>query len=265
MAALKGELSSRVAGPSVSAVPRGAYRNIVSIAPANSDPLFGHFCGGVLLTRLWVATAAHCVRSAQPNSLQLIIDTEKLSSARIFLKAREIITHPKFHKTPHGNWVHDIALIRIEGRVPLDIEAAELLSQDTERLLWREGASGMVLGWGKNASSRFAQTSNYLERVTLSFISNDVCNGREFYSGLIDQNVFCAGQQDVDACQGDSGGPFLIYQPGKGHVLAGLVSWGDGCGETTGRPGVYVRISSYLDWLKKEIDHGPSGTQHRSP
>jgi secreted trypsin-like serine protease len=84
-------------------------------------------------------------------------------------------------------------------------------------------------------------------------VSNDVCNGQDFYSGLIDHNVFCARKQDVDACQGDSGGPFLIYQPGRGHLLAGLVSWGDGCGEVTGLPGVYVRVSSYLDWINKEM------------
>ena len=88
--------------------------------------------------------------------------------------------------------INDVALIRVSGTVPLDITPAELLGRDMEPQLLRDGSSGMVLGWGRNASSRFAQHSNYLEMLTLDFISNGTCNGRNFYSGLIDDNVFCA-------------------------------------------------------------------------
>ena len=50
-----------------------------------------------------------------------------------------------------------------------------------------------------------------------------------------------------DSCYGDSGGP-LIADVNAELQLAGVVSWGIGCGQP-GYPGVYTRMSMYMEWV----------------
>ena len=50
-----------------------------------------------------------------------------------------------------------------------------------------------------------------------------------------------------DACFGDSGGP-LSVMINSTLQIAGIVSWGVGCGRA-GYPGVYTDVSRYADWM----------------
>lgn len=53
------------------------------------------------------------------------------------------------------------------------------------------------------------------------------------------------------AFQGDSGGPVQVVTPGNicTFQLIALTSFGKSCG-IADSPGVYTRISSYLDWIE---------------
>ena len=69
-------------------------------------------------------------------------------------------------------------------------------------------------------------------------------------------DMFCAGPTiGKDTCQGDSGGPLLEPKFDRDgyprYELAGITSWGIGC--ALGFPGVYTRVSNYVDWIEKVV------------
>lgn len=70
--------------------------------------------------------------------------------------------------------------------------------------------------------------------------------------------MLCAGQSGRDSCQGDSGGP-LLCSTDKNWYLAGVVSFGSGCGGGSARPGVYSRISKFKKWLESVMDDSIRG------
>lgn len=123
--------------------------------------------------------------------------------------------------------------------------------------------------------------SQVLKQVTLPIVTEARCN-KAYQRHRITANMICAGGvADQDACQGDSGGPLVCAQSvtdryGAGDAgssssvrsravlrnriggskqrwcLAGVTSFGDGCGKP-GMPGVYTRISSYISWINSQI------------
>lgn len=51
--------------------------------------------------------------------------------------------------------------------------------------------------------------------------------------------------------QGDSGGPLQSVTADGLNRLVGVTSFGRGCGSPV--PGVYTRVSRYLDWIESVV------------
>lgn len=66
------------------------------------------------------------------------------------------------------------------------------------------------------------------------------------------RKVICSAFNQRLLFQGDSGGPLTCVQ-NNANVVYGVVSWGDQCGKKN-KPGVYTRVTHFLDWIRTHTE-----------
>ena len=215
------------------------------ISASASSEYQGQFCGGTLIERDWVATAAHCIDPAlTPAQLKILVgyDTLRTSGASRAVATSRIVVHPNYDDVTKNN---DVALIQLSSPVTLSAGSIETLPLASSTV--PAGTSALITGWGNTAYPNESFPTE-LRKATVSIVSDASCNIP--YGGSINAtNMLCASNAGFtsDTCQGDSGGP-LAVQLGGTWTLAGITSFGSGCA-TAPYPGVYAEVSTYRGWI----------------
>ncbi|EDW82008.2 uncharacterized protein Dwil_GK25361 [Drosophila willistoni] len=238
-----------------------------------------YVCGAAFIAQRWLITAAHCAHKKfvedygrkltgarlgewdQTTNPDCIVSTNgKTECVPPFIQAsiEKILVHPQFDS---GNLTHDIALLRLAQ--PVDwtqlrhLQAVCLPPARGREANQLVGSAVDVSGWGRTEENY--ALSDVKRKATLHVLSLDQCQAAYETQGYkLGEGQLCAsGGLGVDSCSGDSGGPLTAEantpQRDRYDYLAGVVSYGKTeCGKSD-FPGVYTRISHYMDWIEATI------------
>lgn len=236
---------------------QSSTRHQVSIRQKSVDlALFGsgHFCGGSLINDRTVLTAALCLVNEEGKrrvasyfrvvggGLNRLLQTQNTVIANV----SKVIIHENYDPNTVAN---DIGLLILDKPVESSHQTLRTIELATSRPV--AGSICQTTGWGTtNHSHPMATVELMAVNVTIQPIES--CNGTGSYNGTILDDMLCAGEitGGKDSCQGDSGGPLVC-----GGFLAGIVSYGKGCGLAS-YPGIYSDVVHFREWIDKHMHTG---------
>ncbi len=253
-AADRGGYQAQVVGGT--AVPDSKYPFMVSLQAdkSNARPHREHFCGGSLIDRNSVLTAAHCVSFISTFTTPLTLSfrdvrivvggtvlNSKQGQARRIQRLSDISIHPRYNENVSGKY--DAAVIKLGTPVT---KSALALARTGSNRLERAGRLATITGWGNTrvqpeSGSAGSNVPDRMQEARVPLVSDASCE-RAYRGAFFPALMVCAGKKGVNVCQGDSGGPMWVTTS-TGRRQIGITSFAKGCA-TARYPGVYTEVNA---------------------
>jgi len=251
-----------------------------------------------------VLTAAHCFESGEPKSVAVGEHDTKQEGDDEIIQVKRGIMHPSYNTETVENDIYLVELKTAASRaVPIDALADPTMSLPSSVVVTAAGwgvADRIVTTpttaeecvcpeefpickeekWCYDSANNYNYISNECgakfgkscyastyypskpKDVELSVVSNFHCGNAHAPSEIV-STMPCADGDRKDTCQGDSGGPLFLTTESGNKVLVGVTSFGYGCA-VDDYPGIYTRVSSYIDWICQETG-GEVCEEEKSP
>ena len=241
-------------------------------------------CGGSIISKTVVMTAAQCVRNRRGN----VVKFAKISLGHSNMNSEEIVDvytsfikiHPQALNETTRIWENDIALMLFSNELPFSnsIQPISLPNQNyIDAILFDTSKTKLIAaGWGRTFQKnwhyqqfrRKAKSTNNLQFLELYYRTPQESIGIKRYTYVFPKldkfanineqkrsKIWASGKvpKSQSTCSGDSGGPLMRQDMETGDIqVIGIISGGRPYSSydcSSVNPNYFTRVSKHVPWI----------------